>query len=1214
MRYYSPTWYVKVILLFLPVFAIQVCGNHVHAQVRKKQETAADSAARARSAQLEVQRIERQRVLDSTRTARMHIADSMKAERQRVTDSLKDARAHIADSIGRVRKDKADSLAAIRKYRESKRYQDSVTRVRQQKIDERKTVQQAYFDSVRAERKHIVDSTIAVRKAYTDSIRTVQKKRSDSLAAIRKYKESKRYQDSVAIVRQGRMDSLRVARQRYNDSMIAARKHITDSITAVRTHIRDSITAVRKHYVDSVTAIRKARADSLAKVKEQRLRDQEVMAKNREKRMQLALDLKIKKKREAWSNEKMLKKRWSAPRKAIQNTFTRYNYYFNADHKMDEALRNMQRSRKENYDSLLALFPFDPNRDSTMLASDMDSIIQKTSLGIQIHDPRTKWSDDLYLLMGQAYFYKGDYKNAAVTFKYIVSIRQMLEQQKKKKKKNPYRRTATDRMPSIAAEEKKNALAFMKHRTAHNEGLLWLIRTYAQSEQPEQAESVIELLASDPKFPKHLQGRLALEKSFLYLKEGNTRGASEQLAIVTADKHTGKWLRMRTAYINGQLEQQAGNYPNAAGHFRDVIALHPDIEMDFYSRKHLAYSLMYAGGNQDEAVASLKTMLKDGKYLPYYEQIYFVLGRLAANSSNTKDAITYLRKSIDAPKSTNRQKAVSFATLGEVHYGAGNYTEAKQAYDSAAYLAGSAPGEPLVEVAVKRSQSLDKVTGPLHIISTQDSLLLLASLPEKEQRQVIRRYIRKLEQERNDSIFRAENAMPGFGETGSSGNSNYGNWYFSNTSLMQQGMNDFKRKWGNRKLADNWRRSAASGFTAGSGTDLNEIPETGDENAELDEKGLPTEESLLAAIPTTPERQEAARALIQRAYTDLGNAYISQLEDYTRAIAAMDTLDKRYLQHPHHAEILYMRYMVALKQDRLSDAQAYSERLLDEYPESAFAKLVRPAGEPLTADNDIPVAVFYDNTYALLQQRQFTEVIQRAGRGRQLYNDRRYNPRFTIMEASALAGAADFDQADTIISAFIKEQTADSLLSWAQTIKDYITRNRPLPDTLQTDSLKVPDVKTVDSLSSGRNSADLNDSLTNSKNIKEKTAGDIPESYTYNPREPHYFMFVFPRMETKVMGIRAAITDLNNLQFSDQNLAISLEMLKDQQGVIIVQEFGTSVQAKNYIRSLKGKPQIFRDYTDDEYQLLIISAKNHRKLMADKNIDQYQEFYKTRYR
>src|SRR5690606_30912893 len=136
-----------------------------------------------------------------------------------------------------------------------------------------------------------------------------------------------------------------------------------------------------------------------------------------------------------------------------------------------------------------------------------------------------------------------------------------------------------------------------------------------------------------PKFPEHLKGRLALEKSFYFLKQGNEEGATEQLNYVVADKNTPNWLRMRAAFINGQLHQQNREYEIAAQDFKKVIDLHPKIEMDFYSRKHMAYSLMYAGGDQDEAIASLKSMLRDGKYLPYYEQIYFVLGRLAANSN-----------------------------------------------------------------------------------------------------------------------------------------------------------------------------------------------------------------------------------------------------------------------------------------------------------------------------------------------------------------------------------------------------------------------------------------------------------------------------------------------------------------------------------------------------------------------------------------------------
>src|SRR5690606_24261650 len=43
-----------------------------------------------------------------------------------------------------------------------------------------------------------------------------------------------------------------------------------------------------------------------------------------------------------------------------------------------------------------------------------------------------------------------------------------------------------------------------------------------------------------------------------------------------------------------------------------------------------------------------------------------------------------------------------------------------------------------------------------------------------------------------------------------------GKFYFNNTAALSQGFSDFKRRWGNRRLEDNWRRSdkTASEVTA----------------------------------------------------------------------------------------------------------------------------------------------------------------------------------------------------------------------------------------------------------------------------------------------------------------------------------------------------------------------------------------------------------------
>ena len=731
----------KLVLIFIS-FCLSLCCW----QASYGQKVNQDSLAHARQAAIDANRAAQKHTQDSARAVRQHILDSTTAARKRASDSLAAIRKyrsskHYQDSVAKARKamvkngptantvDKSarkkttDSLNAIRKYKESKHYKDSVARARQQKLDETKAMQKARLDSLKAARKKISDSTLAERNERTDSLRKVQKERSDKLAAIRKYRESKRYKDSVAIMRQTRMDSIRLARKEFSDSLIAVRKANSDKMKADRKHFTDSVTAVRKKSLDSMKAVRKVHTDSLAKVKAKRDKELKEKQKNNENKLDLALKIKIEKKHKAWSNESMLKKRWGIPRREIQNTFTRYNYYFNADKKMDEALVNMQRVRKENYDSLIALFPFNPDRDSASIAQDMDSIIHKVSVGIQIHDPRTKWGDDLYLLLGEAYYYKGDYQNAITAFRYTISIYEQNRKKPKESKKGDG--------PSILEEDKKSFLDFLKHQSVHNEAILWLARTFTQVNETGNAESVLDLVESDPNFPKDLVGQLAVEKAYVKLKQGDYKAAGTELSIASNDNNLPNLTRQRAAYLAGQINEMRNGDSAAIENYKQVLDLHPKIEMDFYARKHMALAIIESGAKQDEIVSSMKGLLKDGKYAPYYEQIYYILGLLALKSNNDAEAITYLTKGIKAPKATKKQKAISFAHLGTLYYNAEDYIAAKHAYDSAVAYSKYVSGDEEVNLAMRRSPVLGDVTGPVTTIRTQDSLLALASLSDK---------------------------------------------------------------------------------------------------------------------------------------------------------------------------------------------------------------------------------------------------------------------------------------------------------------------------------------------------------------------------------------------------------------------------------------------------------------------------------------------------
>jgi tetratricopeptide (TPR) repeat protein len=1179
------------------------------AAARKAQEKAKEAAAKQR----EKEQAEKQKALQASR-------DSMAKARAKETAQRQAAQKRTTDSIAKIRKHKTDSLAAIRKYRESKKYKDSVEKAKAVKLKTLQAARVAKVDSAKAARKKITDSTIAVRKVKTDSARAVVKKRTDSLTAKRKYRESKRYADSVAVVKKMKTDSLMAKRKAFSDSLKAHRKKVTDSFAKVRKGKTDAIAAARKKKTDSLLAIKKVRTDSLAKVKEKKEKAQKAKEKEREQKQQLAFELKIKKKQKAYTNEKMLKRRWSVPRQIVQNTFTHYNYFFNADKKMDEALANMLRTKKDNYDSLLALFPFNPDRDSSLLSSDMDSIIYKASMGIQIHDPRTKWGDDLYLLLGQAYFYKGNYNEASASFRYILSLRD-----KRKKKPNQSESLYTKKSGkglSIAQEEKKGMLSFLQHRSVHNESLLWLSRTYTQMKQEGNAESVIDLLETDPNFPKDLQGRLALEKSFIYLNQKDYKAAATQLNIVADDNNMPNWMRMRSAFIAGQISQSRGEYTASAASFRKVIDLNPKVDMDFYARKNLAYSMMYAGGAQEESIASLKKVLNDGKYQPYYEQVYYILGRLSANSGNNAEAINYLNEGIRSPKSTPKQKGLSFATLGGVYYKLGEYEAAKNAYDSASAFASYMPGDSLIELAVKRSAALVSITGPLKTIREQDSLLALGSMSEKEMRAEVRRYIRKLEQQRADSIFKSEQVTTtgtGANSTGG-GNTPYANWYFNNTALVQQGVNEFKRKWGNRQPVDNWRRSAAAGNMNNNSSTQNNNSNAGEGQAiEVDENGIPTEEALVALIPRDESAKGEARMLIRRAYMDASNAYIKDLEDYPPATKLMDTLGVRYPTHEYKDEVLYLRYLIYIRQNKVADARRYADELLQQYPDSKYAPLVKPRESAVNNNpGDISEGAFYEETYGLVLDHKYAWALDKVKQARVNYPGGKYAKRFTIVEGISLAGMAAYKPADSLIKGFITEYPKDSLRPWADAILKYIQLNMP----------KDTAVGKVDtSKATGASPMSGGPSATQAKPLPNAGGGFPPDvdpapkpavksipAFIYRPEDEHMVLFVFGGMDSRASGFRAGVTDFNTFKFNNLGLSTDIQVLSPESGIVVIKTFRNLSAAKIYMNSLRSTGQLYREYKPGEYQLIYISAMNLEKLTIDKDMKAYLQFYNTSYK
>jgi hypothetical protein len=1135
------------------------------------------------------------------------------------TDSLKAAQKRHTDSTKAAQKQRADSLGFIRNYKQSKHYLDSVEVARQNRVAAMKESQKRTADSLTELRKRTADSIMARRRYYSDSIRNhndsvradqarrieqqkIQRQRtSDSLAAARAYRESKGYKDSVTNARELRKDSLAKARKRTTDSLKAAQKAITDSTIAARKVYNDSLRTalnaakeIRMRQLDSLGAIRKARTDSLGKVREARaaLRKQKAEEKEKAKKdkLNLTMELKIKKKQEAYSNEKMRKKKWTLPRKVIQNTFTRYNYYFNADRKMDEAVDNMVRSNTDNYDSLIALFPFDPDRDSLKLLADMDTIIRKASLGIQIHDPRAKWQDDLYLLVGQAYFYKGDYQNAGAAFKHIVS---QAEADKKEKEKKDGKQDKTDKTkPVNYSEPDKTGIAgLIEHKSAKNEAMLWLSRTLTQSKREGQAQTLIDMLRNDALFPERLKGRLALEQAFVDLGRGDDTRATQSLAVVSADKQMPKWLRLRASYLTGQLLQQQLHYVESDKYFKEVIALNPDLEMDFYARKNIATNSINYGSGTVNATEMLDKMAADGKYRPYYDQVYYAMGKAALKNKQADKALESFKKSISYSQSNKKQKGLSFAAMGDEYYSRSDYANAKYSYDSAAMFLTVAQ-DPVYSIARQRAQALDRIAVPGNEVKVQDSLLHLASMTEKEQRAVIRKYIRDLEKMMLDSAYMARNAGAANQPAGNTFGNNSGNqaWYFANPNLMKRGENEFKQKWGNRPLKDNWRRSSSSSL---------DFATTEGQDEEATASNLPDEDSLYAAIPHTPEQMKQAQDKLREGLFNLGKGYYTYLEDYPKATATFDTLDKRYPDHDHQAEVLYTRYLINMRQNQPSVAAGYNTQLQSKYPDSEWAKLLKGASELQKEGKELyetssntpkeTVSNHYDETYALLMQRQYNDVLRRIEEADNVYkNQGNFRKKYGLMKAIAIAGTGNYPEADTMLSRFIASNPSDTLTNWANTVLEFIRKNpRPIGDN---------------------NSATLQPEA-----VEKLKADTLGLQYNYQPNAPHY-VILSAQQDARFSGLKSGLSDYNLMKAGNESIIVTMSTLDAGRSLVICKEFPNAAAAKKYMNEIKGVKLLFREFQPGEYDVLLISADNFPKLFVKKDYISYKGFYQKNYK
>lgn len=910
--------------------------------------------------------------------------------------------------------------------------------------------------------------------------------------------------------------------------------------------------------------------------------------------------------------------------KFYHNTTAEYNGYFNAGLLMDEARLQLEAQHLDNYNQLLPLYPYREASNPKGVAESLDKAIEKVSIVVALHR-YSDWTDDCYLLVGQAQYMKQDFESAEETLEYMIAnykpssldkaksdskeVKKKKPDKKKKKKstkkkkrkssskkkssaRKPVTRPRTDpnapkeeeakEAPTISIgtnrveiEEGKPESYFLRHRPAYQEGLVWLAKTYIERQNYFEADRIIYQLTKSASTFKDVRRELSVVEAYYYLRQKKYAEAIAPLEkAVELEKN--KLLKARYTYILAQLYQRIGRNGEALKAFATVSKLRPSYEMDFSARLNvIRMNWASKSASAGEVRKELDRMLKDLKNVDYKDQIYYVMAEIDLAEGDKVAAIQNLRNSLASSTSNAPQKAEAYLKLANLYYEAENYVDTKKYLDSTLNLM-PATDERYRDVGALAS-SLTDIARNLEIIQLQDSLLALSQL-SNEERFAMASEIRKQQDEaRRKALLEASKnqqpvSSPGAGPPRAGAQKS--DFFAYDDRAVKRGLRDFQRVWGGRPLEDNWRRSSSQSGIA-----------QGEEASEAQESkpSVLTEEEVKAMfrdVPQTPEQIEAAHKKIQDALFGLGRLFREKLENEEKAIAALEELLRRYPQTSLRPEALYLLYLAYNDSNRTSDAKRCYDLLTTEYPDSPYALLLTdPEYLKKTRDREAKINQYYDQVMTVFQQGRYREAYDQIQKVPAMFGGRNsHTPRFELLKAMCLGNLEGKD-------------------SYVAALKEFIETFPDVPEQKHArELLRLLGEYTA----SGPGGATL-------KATQEET-------YVYEPDDKHYIIVVFEgniNLETA----KVQISDYHLKYHKLDKLRVSNIYLGDNESrtpVIVVRTMDNQQKAMEYLRSAEANKQDFLS-ADFKYRVFPISQNNYRQMLKNKVVDGYPEFFQKNY-
>jgi tetratricopeptide (TPR) repeat protein len=746
-----------------------------------------------------------------------------------------------------------------------------------------------------------------------------------------------------------------------------------------------------------------------------------------------------------------------------------------------------------------------------------------------------------------------------------------------------------DELNLSEADAKGAKAGLLKRPPAFQEGQLWLARTYIERENYDEAQEILNSLAGDPNTLITVKQQLAPVMAHYYIKQKQYESAVRPLeqAISSAKK---KQDRARYAYILAQIHQLAGRGEESFAFFEKAGNWSDSYEMRFSSKLNMVKSDYVNGrATAEQVTKDLVKMTKDIKNEEYRDQIYYALADIALKRDQKPEAITYLKKSLNFSTGNTAQSAEAYFLLADLYFEGQDFVNAKNYFDSTLQVL------PKTDERYDRvnnySKNLTEIAANIVIIQEQDSLLKISRMSDKDkealayqlQQQKEQERINKLKAQANkpDDKFKGRSRATLASNRGrSQGNTAPSTFFAYNERSVKKGSKEFDKKWDDRPLDDNWRRSNRRG-----GGNLEE--EFAVEEAP---SGVLTDDdikSLLKDVPSTEAEIKAAEQKIADAMFALGSLYRDRLELNDKTIQILEELNDRFPGNTHELDSWYLLYLAYTDIGNSTKARFYHDKIVEKYPETTYARvLLDPNFLESSKEEERRLNTYYNQTFLSFETGKYQDVTQRVAKAVELFGPANtLQPRFALLNAMSQGNIQGKE-------AYIKE------------LRSIISK---FPDTPEQKRARE-----ILRLLGATNSSVVDQEKVGGEN--KKTESETP--FKIDDNKMHYVLVVVNDTNISVNDVKNSLSDYHKEFHKLDKLRIAPVYIGtnggDKAPVMVVRRFKSKALAMDYFDGVSKNSSSFLP-EGTNFEVYPITQYNYRQVLKNKDLEGYKGFFKDNY-